>query len=62
VRVELSTGFDGDVQLLRAQALDDLPEEPAGELLQDAGPGSIVLDQIGARAVVLRCPPGARPS
>jgi len=62
VLIELSTGFDGDLQLLRAQALDDLPEHEAGELHQDTGPGSIVLDQIGERAVVLRFPSSALPS
>jgi hypothetical protein len=62
VQIELSTGFDGDVQLLRAQALDGLPAHEAGELLQDTGPGSIVLDQIGERAVVLRFPSSALPS
>ncbi|MEQ1856952.1 MAG: hypothetical protein ABL963_10795 [Longimicrobiales bacterium] len=57
VRVELTPGTDGDVQLLRALALGDHPSPPPGELHSDAGPGSIVLDQIGERAVVLRFPP-----
>lgn len=62
VRVEISSWSDGGVQLLRAQATDALPPEPAGELHQDSGPGTIVIDQIGERAVVLRFPNGVLPS